>query len=64
MHGYLSATVKGHSKQRANFWRKRGRGPVKQTGKPNVAGWNELAQFFGSKGVGSVQVAVERLAVQ
>jgi hypothetical protein len=60
MHGYLSATVKGHATKRQESWRKRGRGPVGQTGKPNVAGWTQLAQFFG-KGGGTVQVGGERL---
>lgn len=53
-HGYLSARVKGHAEKRQREWAKAfGEGP-KATGKPNLAGWQKLAEVFG-KGFGSVE---------
>lgn len=60
MHGYLSATVKGHSQTRSTFWRNRGHGTPGNSGEPNVAGWKQLANLFG-KGGGEVIVGGERL---
>ncbi len=63
-HGYLSATVKGHAKERAREWRKLGRDTTPATtGKPNLAGWQRLTDKFTEMGW-SVQAGGDRLMTQ
>lgn len=60
MHGYANVTVKGHADRRRREWQKRTAQPAKRTGKPNLAGWQQLAALSASAGV-PVQQGGERL---
>lgn len=58
MNGYASVMVKGYARQRAAEWRKRL--PPGRSGRPNEAGWKQLAEKFSELGA-PVQQGGERL---